>query len=174
MCEIPGFIENSRCYPEEYPYFLSFLLFVIAFLQSTVYGHSASANNTTRISRHYRTACLGLISCKSRRILSVNQQQNPQKTSKAAAPGHQVKAKKGGAGIGKVATLMSNDCEKIGVASASYLNVSWQPSSEYHCKHATALLSDRIGFIRLPIQPTELLRSGRMGFLPPWRKAQRT
>ena len=150
MYEIPGFIESSRCYPEEYPYFLSFLLFVIAFLQSTVYGHSA--NNTTRISRHYRTACLGLISCKPRRIVSINQQQNPQKTSKAAAPGHQVKAKKGGAGIGKVATLMSNDCEKIRVASASYLNVLWQPSREYyHDEHVTALLSDPIGFIRLPI-----------------------
>ena len=122
--ELLGFIENSRCYPEEYPYFISFLLFVIAFLQSTAYEHFV--NTTTRVSWHYRTACMGLISRKSLRIVSINQQQNAQKST--AAPG-QVKAKKGGAGIGKVATLMSNDCEKIRVASASYLNVVWLPLS---------------------------------------------
>ena len=123
--ELLGFIENSRCYPEQYPYFISFLLFVIAFLQSAAYEHFI--NNNTRVSWHYRTACMGLISRKSLRIVSINQQQNAQEST-AALPG-QVKAKKGGAGIGKVATLMSNDCEKIRLASATYLNVLWLPLS---------------------------------------------
>ena len=156
MKEILSFIEDSSCYPEWYPYFISLLLFVITLGQSTIFQHYI--NITARLGLHRRTACMGLIFRKSLRIASVNQQQDQQ--SKATPD--QKKSKKGGAaasGTGKLATLMSNDCNKIMLASQYFQNFYWQPMSVIVCMsllYSIIGVSSFVGFgcllLLLPIQ----------------------
>ena len=127
MKELLSFIEDSSCYPEWYPYFISLLLFVVTLGQSTLFQHYI--NTTSRLGLHRRTACMGLIFRKSLRIVSVNQRQSE------AAP-DQKKSTKGGAaasGTGKLTTLMSNDCDKVMQASFFFQNFYWQPLSVIIC-----------------------------------------
>ena len=156
--ELLRFIEDSRCYSQGYLYFISFLLFVVAVIQSLAAQHYA--NNAGRLSLHRRTACMGLIFRKSLRIASVHQQQNSQK-SKATKDRVKTKkqAKQRGAGIGKVATLISKDCEKIRGMSQVSLNIMWLPLSIITCMlllfsilGVASLVGLGFSLILLPIQ----------------------
>ena len=127
--ELLNFIEDSRCYPEGYPYFISFLLLLVAVLQSLAYKHYL--NNIICLSRYRRTACMGLVFRKSLRIASVvNDQQNAHKSKPVNDQVKtQKKTQKGAAGMGKVATIMSKDCDKIREVSDVSVNVFWEPLS---------------------------------------------
>ena len=127
MKELLSFIEDSSCYPERYPYFISSLLLVFTVCQSTIANQYS--NTVGRLGMHTRTAAMGLLSRKSLRIASVHQ---PHHTQKPKVTRGQAEAKKAGAAaseMGKVATLISKDCDKLKTLTESHCNCVWQPLS---------------------------------------------
>lgn len=117
--ELIGYIEDSSQKDDSYPWIIGGI-FVSMYIFRT-FIMNQYVNLTIQIGIARRTACMGAVFNKAMNVRMSTS------TDEDSTPRNPNKKKKKHSSVGEVTNLMSNDCERIRMASALFQNLWFQP-----------------------------------------------